>query len=372
MNCPQHILMTADTVGGVWTYALELARGLTQHGVRVSLATMGTGPSRSQRAEALDAGAELYSGNYKLEWMDLPWSDVDAAGQWLLNLERQIRPDLIHLNGYVHGSLRWQAPSIVVAHSCVYSWWNAVHEASPPAQDWTAYRRRVRAGLRGANHVVAVSNAMRSEIERWYGRLHSIQTIYNSRDEKAFRPSRKEDFVLSTGRVWDAAKNLSALDEAARYTRWPVYVAGESQHPEGGKKALHTGIPLGTLSANQLNPLFACAGIYALPALYEPFGLSVLEAALSGCALVLGDIPSLRELWREAAVFVAPRDSEAIALAINALVCKPEAREEFGRRARARAFTYTRERMIQGYLQAYTLAGSRFEASRRLEVSCAS
>ncbi len=36
-------------------------------------------------------------------------------------------------------------------------------------------------------------------------------------------------------------------------------------------------------------------GDLRLPARYEPFGLSVLEAALSGCALVLGDIPSLRE-----------------------------------------------------------------------------
>ncbi len=40
--------------------------------------------------------------------------------------------------------------------------------------------------------------------------------------------------------------------------------------------------------------------------LYEPFGLSVLEAALSGCALVLGDIPSLRENWDGAADFAEP------------------------------------------------------------------
>ena len=58
---------------------------------------------------------------------------------------------------------------------------------------------------------------------------------------------------------------------------------------------------------------YARASIYALPARYEPFGLSALEAALSGCALVLGDIPSLREVWGDAALFVAPDDTDALA-----------------------------------------------------------
>ena len=55
------------------------------------------------------------------------------------------------------------------------------------------------------------------------------------------------------------------------------------------------------------------ASIYALPARYEPFGLSALEAALSGCALVLGDIPSLREIWGPAAIYV-PADDKVGAL----------------------------------------------------------
>ena len=38
---PRHVLMTADTVGGVWTYAVELVRALAPHRVTVALATMG-------------------------------------------------------------------------------------------------------------------------------------------------------------------------------------------------------------------------------------------------------------------------------------------------------------------------------------------
>ena len=75
----------------------------------------------------------------------------------------------------------------------------------------------------------------------------------------------------------------------------------------------------------------AASAIYALPARYEPFGLSALEAGLCGCALVLGDIPSLREVWGDAAVFVDPHDAQALAKALNCLIDHPEQRFEFGR-----------------------------------------
>ena len=53
------------------------------------------------------------------------------------------------------------------------------------------------------------------------------------------------------------------------------------------------------------------ATIFALPARYEPFGLSALEAGLAGCALVLGDIP-MREVWHDAAMFVPPEQPAAL------------------------------------------------------------
>jgi len=132
--------MTADTIGGVWTYAMELAAGLTSRGVRVSLATMGAPVSADQREEAAEAGVDLFQSRYKLEWMDSPWVQVDAAGDWLLDLESKLQPDLVHLNNYVHGDLPWRAPVVVVGHSCVYSWWDAVHGSEPPAREWAEAR----------------------------------------------------------------------------------------------------------------------------------------------------------------------------------------------------------------------------------------
>jgi glycosyltransferase involved in cell wall biosynthesis len=289
----------------------------------------------------------------------------------LLSLSAQLQPDLIHLNNYAHGNLEWNAPVLMVGHSCVCSWWNAVHGTDAHAE-WAEYRTRVRQGLQAAHMVVGVSRAMLRELQHWYG-VASGAVVYNSRGAEAYEPARdKEDVVLSTGRVWDAAKNIATLDAAAATIHWPVYVAGEAQHPEGGRRTLHRAFPIGKLSAEDLRPWFARAAVYALPALYEPFGLSVLEAALSGCALVLGDIPSLREIWGEAAMFVPPSDHEALALCVNALIAKQDLRDELGRRARTRLLSFTPERMANEYLGVYSQACARYGATRKVRTSCVS
>src|SRR5258708_7666898 len=98
---PKTILMTADTIGGVWTYAMTMCRKLEKHGCRVVLATMGPLPTPEQRCEAGVLGNVLLrESTFKLEWMHEPWPEVEEAGQWLLELEREFRPDIIHLNGF--------------------------------------------------------------------------------------------------------------------------------------------------------------------------------------------------------------------------------------------------------------------------------
>src|SRR3954470_11972643 len=49
---PNRVLMTTDTVGGVWTYAIDLVRALGQRGVEVALASMGAPTSDEQRRQA--------------------------------------------------------------------------------------------------------------------------------------------------------------------------------------------------------------------------------------------------------------------------------------------------------------------------------
>jgi glycogen synthase len=352
---PRKILMTADTVGGVWTYALELIRALGESGdIRVVLATMGAKLSRDQWKDVRRLrNTRVEESQYKLEWMERPWFDLARAGEWLLELQRRTKPDVVHLNGYIHAALPFQAPTLVVGHSCVLSWWRAV-KGEPAPSEWNWYRHQVTRALRAADLVIAPSHAMLAALQRHYGPLRSAEAIPNGRDPALFLPLSKENFVLVAGRVWDEAKNLQALVDIAPDLPWPVYVAGEVKPPEGeGVKPRHVCL-MGRLSPRALIPWYGRAAIYALPARYEPFGLSVLEAGLSGCALVLGDIPSLRETWDEAAVFVPSQDRAALKSALRELMDNPVMLRDWARRARARALEFTPQRMASGYLSAYS------------------
>lgn len=353
-HLPRRVLMTTDTIGGVWTYSLDLTRGLLAHGVEVVLATMGA-PVHSRQREAvasLGPGIRLCESEFKLEWMDDPWREVAAAGEWLLALERDHCPDVIHLNGYAHAVLPWTAPTAVVAHSCVFSWWQAV-KGEPAPSGWALYHEAVRKGLQHAGVVLAPSRAMLAQVARHYGLPGRAHVIYNGRDGDDTPALEKEPFILSVGRLWDDAKNVAGLAAIAPRLSWPVRVAGDTRHPQGGEVSLPKVDLLGYRSMAELQDYYRRAAIYALPARYEPFGLSVLEAALGGCALVLGDIASLREIWGSTALFVPPDDVEALHEAITDLIVNPALREALAVAARERARTFTIERMTSGYLSAY-------------------
>lgn len=346
--------MTADAVGGVFTYALRLGSLLAERGVEVHLATMGPRPSDTQRRAVRGAGIVLHESDFRLEWMEAPWQDVDAASDWLLDLERALEPDLVHLNGYCHGALAWRAPVLVVAHSCVLSWWRAVHgETAPPA--WDEYRRRVRRGLDGANLLIAPTRAMLACIEAEYGAVRRAIVVHNAEPSPAapVLAERTEFFVFAAGRLWDEAKNIAALEAIADRLPFPVVLAGPERLEREEPKSLRGVRHLGVLSPEDLRRWMSRAAVYALPARYEPFGLSVLEAAHASCALVLGDIESLRELWQDAAYFVPPDDPDALLHALTALYRDPSLRRMLARRASARARAFRPSEMARAYLHEY-------------------
>jgi glycosyltransferase involved in cell wall biosynthesis len=348
---PKRILMTADTVGGVWTYSLELARALPQ--IEFALATMGAPITPEQRTEASQlSNVQLFTSGYALEWMDDPWTEVDRAGDWLLKIAQDFGPDVVHLNGYAHASLRWAAPVLVVAHSDVLSWWAAVKKCEAP-RGYAQYRRRVLDGLNAADVVVAPTAAMLDSLADNYGWRGDGRVVWNARDPQLFSPAKKRDVIFSAGRLWDDAKNLAALEAAAPEVTWPIEVAGDASHPNGTQLQFRNVRALGKLPSDQLVERLATSAIYALPARYEPFGLSALEAALSGCALVLGDVSTLREVWGDAAMFVDADDHGALASALNALIEDEAGREKLAARARIRAAEFSPQRMAAGYRKAY-------------------
>jgi glycogen(starch) synthase len=352
----QRVMMTADAIGGVWTFACDLARALGEQDVRVSLAVLGPAPSAEQRAaiERLPH-VDLFEHPGRLEWMADPWPDVADAGEWLLQLARRVGPDVIHLSGLCHGALPWPAPVMVTGHSCVLSWWRSVHGTEAPSA-WSRYAQEVSRSLRATALVAAPTAAMLASLDADYGPLPRARVIRNGRDVRFFGNivAAKEPFVLAAGRLWDEAKNVQTVCAAARRISWPLYVAGETQSPDGVTFECDGVGLIGRLEPDGMAGWMSRAAIYTLPARYEPFGLSVLEAALAGCALVLGDIRSLREVWDDAAAYVPPDNRRMLASTIQALIDDGAYREEMAARSARRAREMTAARMAEAYLDAYS------------------
>lgn len=366
------VLMTADAVGGVWSYALTLCATLARYSIDVTLATLGPRPRAAQRlAAAKLSNVRLFASDYRLEWMPDGSRDQQAAGRWLMNLADSEGAALVHLNGYAQASLPWDRPTVCVAHSCVSSWWRAVHRVAPPAE-WDAYRRDVVRGLNAADQVVAPTNAFLSQLYSCYDLTRSARVIRNGIEGNAGNAAdqRRLPLVFACGRPWDAAKNMQVLDAAAKQSPWRVYLAGDLRGPDGTSfhcSALHT---LGSLPHDEVIAWLRRASIFVHPALYEPFGLAVVEAAASGCALVLADIPTLRELWDGAAEFFDPRDSRQLAATLDALIADPARQHRLRIAAQQRAAGYTAQAMASEYRDLYQtlVTGMSGGRARRLPV----
>jgi len=357
-----HLLVTADTVGGVWTYTRELITGLVERGVKVTLLTFGGLPTKGQTAW-LDRlrEVEYHPTTFKLEWMEGSEADIEASSKYLGSIIRDVKPDLLHLNQFSYGAIECDVPRVVVAHSDVVSWWVAVHGEEPPQTSWIGwYRDRVQCGLAGATAVVAPSKWMLGQVERWYMKPSRAAVIYNGRTPELFNPgTTKKDKIITAGRVWDLGKNARLL--LATKMPAPVEILGDHQQPGKLENAFHAGksgrgVQLRTQQdERKMAEILASAAIYAGTSRYEPFGLAPLEAALSGCALVLSDIPSFRELWDGAAVFFHDNDAEDLRSSLEFLIGNPGLRQQYARRASSHAVNkFHARRMADHYMELYS------------------
>lgn len=346
---PRRVLMTTDAVGGVWTYAMELAQGLSSANVEVMLVVIGPEPSPAQRAAAIEiAGLVLVVPKLELEWQDRAGPLGTEERQRLLGLEQAFRPDIVHCNGFREAAAGFAAPVVLAAHSCVRTWWWACrHQDVPPG--WSAYADGVRAGLAAAATVVAPSEAFLAEFCGVWGRLPQPKVIHNGIASSLGPVTKKREVVLAAGRLWDEAKNVALLCGIASRLPWPVLLAGEP--PLGDLSGPVQW--LGRLDRVDLMEVMAQAAIFAAPAHYEPFGLAVLEAANAGCALVLSNLPSLVELWGNAARFVPPNEPQALRNTMLDLIDDPEALNRLQAAARLRARDFSRDRMVRDYLPLY-------------------
>lgn len=380
---PLHVLLTTDVVGGVWDFSWTLAAALRQIGHRVTLLAFGT-PTPGQEAQALEAGATLESAPLKLEWMQDSEADVREACLLTARLVQRLAPDVVHANQFALGTINLSAPMVLTAHSDVLSWrkWTIPtsrqisgtsfgdHALPLVPPEWEDYARGVRQGIAASTCVVAVSRFLADEILDLYAVRRPIGVVHNGWPAPAGVPrslTERPRLSVLAGRAWDSAKNISLAARAAQgWNIGRVKLAGNQRHPENGHLA--TFDPpievLGCIPRDDLDRYLSLARVYVSPALYDPFGLLPLQAALAGCPLLLSDLPSYRELWDGVAMFFQPNDPHDLRQRWQRLLDDAPLAEDLAQRARQRALgRYSVARVAEEYAGLYeeviASAGSR-------------
>ena len=373
--------------------------------------TRGLGKTRWRQAVDAVGEANLHLRQAPLEWqvpaapdgltLDAAqrahWQAVDAAGRWLQQTAQQIGADVVQLCTYRHAA-KWRSiprsthtadspppegpgattctppaprtprpPAVVLtAHSDVASWWQAVHE-SPPPPAYDIYLEGVRAGLAAADQRVMLTAAQVDALQD-AGLLDEdadTSVIYNGVDflnsSVSDQSERNRRGVLVVGRLDDAAKNAAVLRSAALTLGRDLTLVGLDER-QAATMGLASATATGWLPPSEVAAVLGHARVFAAPALYEPFGLAAVEAARAGCALVLADLPTYRELWFDAAIYVDPRDPDAWARTLTTLHKDPLRTIEHAQRAEHRAQRFNHRIMARKYQEIYAASAGKQSA----------
>ncbi|PYV79455.1 MAG: hypothetical protein DMG96_04040 [Acidobacteria bacterium] len=359
-----HVLITSDTMNGIWTYTRELTCGLIARGYRVTLVSFGEIPLPDQTSW-MERLPDLHyvPTAFRLDWMTEGEQHFEEASEYLCALVKEIKPDLLHLNHLCYGALPVRVPRVVVAHGDLVTWWKAVHGSEPKESAWLRwYRKTISQGVSEADAVVAPNEWMLCAVRSAYSEGARETVIHHGRNPILFNPYvKKEDSVLAIGRLVDPAKQVSLLTLQKQTV--PVCIVGAEALEQRAATVRtdvkfsdgNTGVAVrGAQTESQLRLLYSKAAMYAGTARYEPSGVTMIEAALSRCALILNDIPSLREIWGQAAVYFRTNDADSLAEAVRILSGDLQMQRSFANRAFQRAREcFNAHRMTDNYIQLY-------------------
>lgn len=361
-----HALMTTDTLNSnLWAYTRELACGLVGRGMRVTLVSLGEIPLPEQTAW-MDRvrGLDYRPTAFRLDWMQEGQQDFAESSNYLCSLLNELKPDVFHSNHLCYGGLPVSMPRIVVAHGDFITWWKSVHGRDPKESAWLNwYRNTTGIGLSQAATVVAGSEWMLDAIRDAYLPELTGTVINHGRNPIHFNPYvTKDDTVLAIGRLLDPAAQVNLLAERSHPVPVCLVDAKQPEHSPATqmradvrfKNGSEGVVMRGPHSETQLRLLYSRASIYVSASRYEPSGMTIVEAALSRCALILNDIPALREIWGPAAVYFRTNDGDSLCEAVRILNGDADLRRSFANRAFNRAREcFNANRMTSNYVQLY-------------------
>jgi glycosyltransferase involved in cell wall biosynthesis len=227
--------------------------------------------------------------------------------------------------------------------------------------------------LASATLIIAVSGTVAAEITEAYpyarDRIVAIPNGVRMPAARAKQAASGPPTVLAVGTI-EPRKNLQATISAMRIVRQVFPEARLRIAGRIGWRADETVAAIRAAEASgiaewhqgpgdeELERLYQDATIVAYPSFYEGFGLPVLEAMARGIPVVTSDICALRETAGDAARFVDPDDSEALAAEIISLLSSATLRQDYRERGLRRAGQFSWDETARRTRRVYQMAAA--------------
>lgn len=343
--------------GGTETYARELLPRVAAAMPDVQFAAI-AGRSGAERV------AEFFPGRiHRVSYVGADPGSWAAGAVLATNaLARRNGADLVWAPANF-GPIRHGVPRVVTIHDAIYDEvpGSLRDRAQRAATAWLMAR-----SARTADAVITVSHAAAASIREHLGvPSERILVVHNGSSQP--QPTREpwtvladidlprgRKILLSVGNRMPHKNFRGLLDALALIppAERPLTVIAGSSLPDPlsshvAQRGLLSDVVLpGWVSATQLEALYQVADLYVCPSLAEGFGLPILDALRRGVRVVANDIPVLREVGADSAIYADATDSAALASTITNALRSP-ARDGYSEAAQTWAGTFTWERSAE-------------------------
>jgi glycosyltransferase involved in cell wall biosynthesis len=285
-----------------------------------------------------------------------------AAELWAL----RPRPDVLHSPDFIP-PFRRPCPAVITVHDLAFRRFPDLLTAES-----ARYYGQIEAAARSAEAIIAVSQSTATDLVDLAGADRAkIHIVYEAADPifrpPATPPTDRPGYLLFVSTI-EPRKNLGTLLAAYRLlldrgraqpapALWvagqPGWLYAESLAAIGALGLAERVRLLGAVPAADLPGLYQGARLFALPSLYEGFGLPALEALACGAPTLAADAGALPEVVGDAGLLLPPRDADAWADAMEAVLLDPAREADLRRRGPAQAARFSWARAARETLAVY-------------------